>query len=180
VEDTTLNRLADAFNRIAEAINRHTDVAEATEQRISERAKQAQVLKDDGREAEAVELLKTNSTLSSDRVVGILKTKGIIRNRPWVLAQRTALGLPVGRQQHGKGGGTNHRGLKMKEADYHADGFPDESAMAPDEIKTREAFAIDAIRQNPNAEWAALYIYMREHVKCGLDRTQEWIESHRG
>jgi hypothetical protein len=163
-----LNRIADALEQAAEAQQRLAGAGTA------ERTPP----KDDGREAEATEMLKANSTLSGDHIVAMLKARGIIRNRQWVLAQRYALGLPVGRQKGtDKLAQVNHRGLKVRARDYRE--F-DLGAVPASEIPEREAFAIEAIRQNPEASTAELCFYIREHRGCGLALDFEWIDSHRG
>jgi hypothetical protein len=164
------------LGRIASALERLATVHEATEARVA--ARYAKV--DDGRETEAVEVVKSNPALSGENVVALLGSKGIVRGKSWVRQTRITLGLPVGRrpQVAAVPKPANHRGLKLRNADY-IDHALDESKLSAPEIQALEAFAIEAIRQNPKASTRDLWLYINEHRKCGLHRSEAWINSHR-
>jgi hypothetical protein len=53
---------------------------------------------DDGKEAEAVEFIRTNPELSADRAAAYLAAKSMRRTKQWVLETRVGLGLPIGRK----------------------------------------------------------------------------------
>jgi hypothetical protein len=165
------------LGRIASALERLATVHEATEARVAARYAKSE---NDGREGEAQALVKSNPTLSVENVVALLGSKGITRGKAWARLTKITLGLPIGRrpQVAAVPKPANHRGLKLRSADF-IDKYPDESKLSAPEIQALEGFAIEAIRQNPKASALDLWGYIHDHRQCGLHRTQEWINSHR-
>jgi hypothetical protein len=165
------------LGRIASALERLATVHEATEARVAARYVKAEP---DGREAEAVEVIRSNPTLSGENVVALLGSKGIVRGKSWVRQTRITLGLPVGRRPFTAPvpKPVNHRGLKLRDADY-IDTKLDEKTLSAEDLQAREAFAIEAIKQNPRAPTRDIWFYINEHRKCGLHRSEAWINSHR-
>jgi hypothetical protein len=159
-----LTRIADALEKIAaDGITMHHEKPEP-----------------DGREDEAVAFIKTHPSLTVNTAQATLAAMGIARGWRWVKQAKIQLGLPVGRRPVAlkTDKPVNHRGLKMRESDFIADTV-DESKITAAELQEREAFAIDAIKQNPDVDWAMLHSYILDHKKCGLYRLREWIDSHR-
>jgi hypothetical protein len=180
MEEQLLGRIAGALEKlatVASALERLATVQEATEARVAARYAKTE---NDGREDEAQALVKANPTLSVENVVALLGSKGITRGKAWGRQTKIALGLPVGRrpQVAHVPKPANHRGLKLRSADY-IDKYPDESKLSAPEIQALEAFAIEVIWQNPKASTRDLWGYIRDHRNCGLHRPEVWINSHR-
>ena len=165
------------LGRIASALERLATVLRVMEAQVAARYSKAEP---DGRETEAQEIVKSNPTLSGENVVALLGSMGIARGKSWVRQTRITLGFPVGPRPFVAPAPkpVNHRGLKLRSADY-IDKYPDESKLSAPEIQELEAFAIEVIRQNPKASARDLWGYIRDHQKCGLHRSEAWINSHR-
>jgi hypothetical protein len=135
----------------------------------------------DGRDDDAISFIKANPSLTVENTEAGLAAVGIARGRKWVRQTKMQLGLPVGRRPVALKTEKpfNHRGLKMRKDDYHLCEYPDEKAMSAADVQKREAFAIEAIKQNRDADIVDLWSYIREHRQCGLHRPEEWINSHR-
>ena len=105
--DLELANVRDSAQALAQAITRHAaaieqgaavllrDVVlrEAVEARIASKTRP-----DDGKEDEAIAFVKNHPDMSVVNTVAALTAKGMTRTRQWVLEQRFALGLPVGRR----------------------------------------------------------------------------------
>jgi hypothetical protein len=171
ITEEILTRIAVALEKIAgDGITMHRDPApdKSTPAALAER------------EDEAIAFIKANPSLTVENAEAGLAAMGIKRGRMWVKQTKMQLGLPVGRLPVAikTEKPLDHRGLKMRESDS-LDEYPDEGKLTAAEIQTREAFAIDVIKQNPRAKTEDIYSYFREHRLCGLHRWNDWIESHR-
>jgi hypothetical protein len=163
-EIKALTRIAVALEKIAEdGITMHHEKPEP-----------------DGREDDATAFVKANPSLTVENTEAALAAMGVTRGRKWVKQKKMELGLPVGRKPIVIAAAKpfNHRGLKIRDRDYIED-YPDEKALSSTDIQRLEAFAIEAIKQNPRAGAIDLWSYIREHRECGLHRSTEWIDSHR-